>query len=408
VLQGSDLSITIEHVFDDRTARANDLALEQVRRVVGRIEPAALTGPESVVLLDWFTELGRLAAAGAALVAARAAETNQWRESGDRSPEHWLARKSGTTVGAAKDALDTARRLEQLPETDRAVRSGKLSAQQAAAVAEAATVDPDAERELLDAAPDESLAELRNRAERVKAAARSAEEEQAREERIRRSRALRKSVATDGAHELHARGTASDIAAFWAQLQPFIDTEFKRAREEGRRESADAYAFDALLAMSQSGGSAKPPAKMLVRLDLSAARRGTTIPGEVCEIAGFGPIPVSEALKHMNEAFLTLLVTKGVDVCTVAHLGRQFTEHQKTALEWRDPECVVKGCHNTVRLERDHREDWADTHTTRVWAADRMCHHHHLLKTQGWRLEPGDGKRRILPPARIDAMAGGP
>jgi hypothetical protein len=399
---------TIERMFGRHAARARELVVNQLRRVLSLLDPSTLTGPQAVALLEWFTIVERLAAAGRAKVAARAVETNQWRQSGARSPEHWLARKSGTTVGAAKDALDTARRLQALPETDRAVREGKLSAQQAAAVAEAATADPDSEQQLLDAAPEESLAELRGRAERVKAAARSAEEEQAREERIRRSRSLRRSQAPDGAHELHARGTASDIAAFWAQLQPFIDTEFKRAREEGRRESVDAYAFDALLAMSQSGGSAKSPAKMLVRLDLSAARRGTTIPGEVCEIAGFGPIPVSEALKHMNEAFLTLLVTKGKDVHTVAHLGRQFTEHQKTALEWRDPECVVKGCHNTVRLERDHREDWADTHTTRVWAADRMCHHHHLLKTQGWRLEPGDGKRRILPPARIEAMAGGP
>jgi hypothetical protein len=398
-------------MFDQRTHRANRIALEQVRSVVRRVEPSALTGPESVDLLGWFAELERLAAAGKALVAGRAAETNQWRADGDRSPEHWLARRSGTTVGAARDVLDTARRLERLPETDRAVRAGRLSAQQASAVAEAATADPDAERSLLDAAPEESLAELRGRAERVKAAARSAEDEAAREERLRRSRSLRRGTAPDGAHELHARGTATDIAAFWSRLQPFVDEQFKAARDEGRREPVDAYAFDALLAMSEAGGSTKPKSntKVIVRVDFSAVRRGTTAPGETCEIAGFGPIPVAEALKLMNDAFLALVLTRGRDVCTVVHLGRQFTEHQKTALEWRDPECVAKGCHNAVRLERDHREDWAATHTTRVWAADRLCHHHHLLKTQGWELEPGEGKRRLLPPVgRVEARAGGP
>jgi hypothetical protein len=171
----------------------------------------------------------------------------------------------------------------------------------------------------------------------------------------------------------------------------------------------DAYAFDALMALPSPGGSSKANTKVLVRVDLSAVRRGTTVPGETCEIAGFGPIPVTEALKLMNEAFLTLVLTRGHDVCTVVHLGRQFTEYQKTALEWRDPECVTKGCHNTVRLERDHREDWADTHTTRIWAADRLCHHHHQLKTQGWHLEPGEGKRRLLPPTeRLAPTAGGP
>jgi hypothetical protein len=396
-------------MFDQVAVRARELVVGQLKHVLSRLDPGALTGPQAVSLLEWFATVEKLAAAGKAKVAARAADTNQWRVDGDRSPEHWLARKSGTTVGAAKDAIDTARRLQRLPQTDKAVRDGKLSPQQASAVAEAAAADPDAEQQLLDAAPDESLAELRNRAERVKAAARSAEDEAAREERIRRSRSLRRSVARDGAHELHARGTAAEIAAFWSKLQPGIDAQFKLARKEGRREPVDAYAFDALMALPGSGGSAKANSKVIVRVDLNAVRRGTTVPGEVCEIAGFGPIPVSEALKLMNEAFLALLVTKGKDVCTVVHLGRQFTEHQKTALEWRDPECVTKGCHNAVRLERDHREDWADTRTTRLCAADRLCHHHHLLKTQGWHLEPGEGKRRILPPAsRVDAMAGGP
>ena len=176
------------------------------------------------------------------------------------------------------------------------------------------------------------------------------------------------------------------------------DAEFTRARREGRRESPDAYAFDALMAMSTTGGSATSPAKMLIRVDLPALRRGTTEPGEVCEIAGYGPIPVSVAHGLMNEAFLALVCTKGKDVINVAHLGRQFTEYQKTALEWSDPECQVLGCACTVRLERDHRDDWAVTHVTRITSADRLCHHHHGLKTLGWKLEPGGGKRRILPP----------
>jgi hypothetical protein len=154
--------------------------------------------------------------------------------------------------------------------------------------------------------------------------------------------------------------------------------------------------------MSESGGSATSPAKVIVRVDLPALRRGTTGPGEVCEIAGYGPIPVSVAHGLMNEAFLALVLTKGKDVINVVHLGRQFTEHQKTALEWRDPECSVLGCSATVRLERDHREDWADTYVTRVPAADQLCHHHHRLKTtDGWRLEAGTGKRRMVAPIAV-------
>src|SRR3954468_173876 len=193
--------------------RANQIALAQVRLVVGRLDASEGSGTDAGALVEGFTELERLAAAGRAMAAVRAAETNQWRQDGDRSPEHWLARKSGTTVGAARDALDTAKRLQSLPKTDEAVRSGKLSAQQASAISDAAAADPDAEQSLLAAAEGASLAELRGKADEVKANARSADEERARQEQIRRSRSLR-STAADGVGEIHVRGPAADIARF--------------------------------------------------------------------------------------------------------------------------------------------------------------------------------------------------
>ncbi|MCU1374960.1 MAG: protein of unknown function endonuclease [Actinomycetia bacterium] len=397
---------SIEHMFGQHGQRARELVVNQLRSMLRRLDVSLLSGAQAVTLLDWFAEVERLAAAGKALVAGRAAETNQWRHGGDRSPEEWLANRTGVGFGAAKEALTTARRLQDLPATNEAVRAGRLSPGQAAVVADAASVDPDAERSLLDAAPDESLKELRNRAERVKAAARSAEDQQEREARVHAGRFLRKSVTADGAHELHARGTAASISMFMGRLQPFVDAEFTQARDDGRREAPEAYAYDALMAMSQSGGAARSPAKVIVSVDLAALRRGTPEDGEVCEIAGFGPISVAEAMRQMNEAFLTLVCTKGKDVYNVAHLGRQFTELQKTAMEWQNPECAVRGCSNTVRLERDHRDDWAHTHETKVASSDRLCHHHHRLKTLGWRLEEGTGKRRLLPPQTDLVLAG--
>ena len=153
------MTVIIEHVFG-----VIERALEELHEVVRGIDPTALSGPDAARLVSAFAELERLASAGKALVAARAAETNQWRSGGDRSAEHWLARKSGTTVGAAKDTLATAERLKALPATAEAVRDGRLSPTQAAIVAEAATVDPAAEQTLLDATRQASVAELRRRA----------------------------------------------------------------------------------------------------------------------------------------------------------------------------------------------------------------------------------------------------
>lgn len=53
-----------------------------------------------------------------------------------------LARATGTSIGQATDGLETAGRLEKLPETAAAARAGALSATQAAAVTDAALLDP--------------------------------------------------------------------------------------------------------------------------------------------------------------------------------------------------------------------------------------------------------------------------
>ena len=101
----------------------------------------------------------------------------------------------------------------------------------------------------------------------------------------------------------------------------------------------------------------------------------------------------------LPDAFLAVVITKGKQVVNVTHFGRQFTAFQETAMEFHDPECAVVGCSSTARLEKDHNTDWALTRRTRSDDGNRLCHFHHGLKTRdGYRLEPGTGKRRLLPP----------
>jgi hypothetical protein len=93
------------------------------------------------------------------------------------------------------------------------------------------------------------------------------------------------------------------------------------------------------------------------------------------------------------------VVTKGVDVARVFHLGRRPTAHQGTALDWVSPTCVSEGCNNTSRLQTDHREDWADTKVTLLRWLERHCEHCHGLKTRrGWSLVEGQGKRAFVAP----------
>src|SRR5437879_8341564 len=119
------------------------------RAIVSALEPGCLTGPDALRLLEVISEGERVLAAGRTLVAKRVEESNVWRASGDRSAAHFIAQKTGTSVGRAQAALETAARLAAPPATVEAFRAGALSEVQAEAVASAAAANPNEERPLL-------------------------------------------------------------------------------------------------------------------------------------------------------------------------------------------------------------------------------------------------------------------
>ena len=114
-----------------------------------------------------FATIEKLAGAGKALAARRVADSNLWRGAGERSAAHWLARRSGTSIGNAMATIETAARLDELPAVDAAVRSGELSAVQANEIASAAAADPGAAAELVAVARDNGVAGLRDKCQRV-------------------------------------------------------------------------------------------------------------------------------------------------------------------------------------------------------------------------------------------------
>lgn len=135
-----------------------------LERVVAELEPELFDGVDAAALVEQFTAIERLGAAGKALMARRVEESNVWRREGHRSAAHWMATTTGTTVGQAVGTLEVARSLRELPSTDAAFRSGQLSETQAREVAAAAVTDPGAESALLDAACSETVGRLREHA----------------------------------------------------------------------------------------------------------------------------------------------------------------------------------------------------------------------------------------------------
>jgi hypothetical protein len=227
-------------------------------------------------------------------------------------------------------------------------------------------------------------------------------------DRARRERSARHYTDDENVWHFHAQGTVDDGAKFVRVFEPIVEEFFKAAHKEGREESHEAYAFDAFMELARRAageGAGEPKASKttqllgLVRVDHEALVRGAVEDDEVCEIAGLGPVPVRVARELLGDAVVKLVLTKGIDVANVTHLGRGPTVAQKIAMWWQVPECTSLDCTRVQRIEFDHREEWRKTHHTRLDEGDGLCEHCHDLKTRlGWALVEGPGKRPIVPP----------
>ncbi len=397
----------------------------ELRTAVAELDPERLNGPDAALLLEAFAEVERLASAGKLLSARRVESSNVWRRSGHRSAAAHVAEATGTGIGPALTALETARHLGSLPATDEAVRQGRLSETQVKEIAGAAILQPEAERSLVDAAGQQPLSVLKLRCKRVRAAG---QDPHTSYEAVRRSRYLRNWVEDSGAVRFDARLTPDE----GARLLASVDAETTRLAAAARRAGADeprkALAADALvgLACGRAGGGTdrpyasptgsrpttrtlsgvagdgsdrpcgptEPAAVIHVRVDHAALVRGRVEGDELCEIPGVGPIPVEVARRLAVDSFLNVLVTDGVDVTTVARAGRTIPAALRRALEERDPVCVVPGCDSRQRLEIDHLVPFAEGGEASLANLARLCHWHHYLKTHhGHRLQRDDGGR---------------
>ncbi len=206
-------------------------------------------------------------------------------------------------------------------------------------------------------------------------------------------------------------GAAAGEAEATGEAEASDESEAEGSHEAEDDDGAGGHGTGAapLEAIATASATARAKARLgqlrpsfLVRADLGALLRGYPVEGEVCEIAGYGPISAQAALDLVEtmDPFLKAIVTDGQKVLGVAHLGRRPNAHQRSALDWLYPTCAAEGCSTRAeRLQSDHRADWAQTHFTVLDLLDRLCPLHHGLKTRSnWALVEGRGKRAFVPP----------
>lgn len=420
----------------------------------GQFDVRSLTPDEAGEVIRICAQIEASAASIKALAAARSAEGNGWRVEGYRSPADQLAHDSGMSPGAAKRALDTGRRIVHQPEVASAALAGELSLEQITAVSDGVATDPAKAGELIDKAKRSSLPELNEEVARIKAANRDQED---RWRAVHAKRSFRRWTDREGAFQAHLYGHPEDGAGLWRMLDPIRRRLNVLRRESGSRtETLDALDYDAVMtiasiaagkdgelgladlldlgffpqldpslfaapsdrpptptaatdpttaAASTNGRRTKKlagsPIRVMIRVDLDALLRGVPLEGELCEIAGYGPVPVSvvEDLLATESPFIVGLLTKGQALSGVYHHGRHPNAHQRSALDFLYPTCAAEGCSSRAGLQYDHREDFARTRITAFDFLDRLCGHHHRKKTNdGWALIDGRGKRAFVPP----------
>ena len=370
-------------------------AVTHLREVSSRINIDVVAGKDAADLVGIADEIRRAGDSLRTVAVGQVERTNSWKGEGAKSITEWLAIETACPQYEAQAVVLLANQLQHLPVTQAALRNGVLSNAQAVEVARGAIVAPNTETQLLNLAKHSTVRDLRDATNRVVA---GATDEAERHRQVHKSRYFKSWTDLDGSFNVRGRMTAANGALVMAALKPIQDEIFRSARKSGEHERPEAYAADALMALcekattkqpSETGKkTARPNAVINIRIDIDALKRGHTEHGEICEIAGVGPIPVAAATEYLGEAFLKLLVIDGTDIRTIAHMGRTIPTKLRTAVEERDRVCQVPTCDVTLGLEIDHIVPFAEGGPASLENLVRLCKRHHLQKTHdGYRLE---------------------
>jgi hypothetical protein len=422
----------METLYGDlgRTVRA-------LQEIVRTATPESVSGDQARRFVERFAQAERAAASGVALFTPVVVGTGAYAKEGHASAQDWLGTLSGTSAGAAKGRLAAAERAAVDPTLTDALHEGGLSTAELAVVTQAAAEAPGSTKDLLElVGQGASHQELTDTASRLKAGAKSREDERARRDRVHATRHFRWHQVDSGG----VRGEFFCDEVHWARVAPSLEARAKELWKAagggsggGGSEPLEAYRLDAFLEQlggsggsdrsdrsggsdgadrsdgsdrsDRSGGSSSRSkgarGQALVVIDAAALRRGTTQGDELCEIEGIGPVSVAAATELLSEASLRFVIREGFDIKTVTKSTRDVAACIEAALIVRDRTCARPGCGRRLGLETDHREvDFGDHGPTELDNLVRLCPQCHDLKTHGgWRLEGEPGAWEWVAPA---------
>ena len=354
--------------------------LVEVRAAAARFEADRWSGSDCALIAEELARAAKACSAASARAAARAVACNQ------RDVE-WVARTARITPSQARDTLATTAALAECPATSDAVASGAVSLTQAREITRAEAAVEGSETELLEVASSQGMAGLREESRRVVLS--SIDRDELRE-RQHAARSFRHWLDDEGMVAGHFRLPPEVGVPIVHRLDAEADRVQRAARREGRHESREAYAADAFVELTKGRGRARSQrADVVFVCSFDAYRRGHAHGDEPCHVVGGGPVAVDAVREAVAKgAFVKAVVTKGVEIHTVAHLGRRTTAELRTALDLGPPPrfdgavCTEEGCDRRHWLERDHVDPVANDGPTSYENLEAKCGPHHRAKTE--------------------------
>jgi hypothetical protein len=330
---------------------------EALASLAAGLDPSGLDGEMAIALYAALCAGERRVVTLKALLSARVDDSGVFRDAGFSSARAYLADLEGTTDADAGRTLAVGHRLGSLPGLEGAARDGTLSGPKLTELSEVAAEHPEAEGELLEESDELSLAEVRQRARHVRTRHSDIDQTQ-KLAAIRRTRFFTHHHDRDGAFCFRGRDTpergARLLAALEAEVGALREEEHRHTPEaedgptppaalrqdacyglltgtgliragaglpESASQAADVGADpeadpDETIGTGTPTRGSRPPATVLVRIDLDLLLGATPHRGSVCELEGT-PVPVPMARDLADDALLRLIFHRAGDIKAV-------------------------------------------------------------------------------------------
>ena len=370
--------MNLEHLAD---------AIESLEKANANLEPELLSAADARGALAAYARAERLVAFGKAALARRVDDAEV------------VATATGTSVGKAKQVVDTAKALQDADVVRDALARGSVSFDQASEIVKAEKASPGAAEDLLRVAASESFQVLREESRKVVL---EAEQHRGLGERQREARTARHFFDELGMKNIHLKLPPVIGEAICNRAEADAQRLHREAKREGREEPFERHLLDSfakMLAGSDVKGHCER-ADVTILVSHEVVKRGWTEvrEGEVCKIPGVGPVAPEDAKAIAEDAFLSGVVFDGKDLRQFKTFGRHARAEVRRALELGEPPTFdgirCSSCGKRFRNQKDHLEPVAADGPTCTENLDWKCYECHKVKTEA------DRKAGKLTPSR--------